>query len=218
MDGVKLPKNGRRAPKGITLEDLQKLLRAAEESMCPERDRALLLFLADTGCRVGGLVGLTLADLNVRRRWALVTEKFNKSRSVFFSEVTAEALRDWLEVRLEWDIGGDWVFLSHHGGGQLMFYGVNQLLTRLKERGGAEGRCQGLRTCPQTPSRVSARIRALQAGQYLMNGGDLPTATRRAVGSVGAQECPDDQRLLRGLQTEGAQPKARRVLGGGDDG
>jgi integrase len=75
------------------------------------------------------------------RPWAVVTEKFDKSRSVFFSEVTAEALRDWLEVRLEWDIGGDWVFLSHQGGGQLTVYGVNQLLTRLQERGGAEGRC-----------------------------------------------------------------------------
>jgi integrase len=103
--------------------------------MCLERDRALLLFLADTGCRVGGLVGLTLSDLKVRRRWALVTEKFDKSRLVFFPEVTAEALRDWLRVRLEWDIGGDWVFLSHHGGGQLTVYGVNQLMGQLKEGG-----------------------------------------------------------------------------------
>jgi integrase/recombinase XerD len=161
-EGIKLPKNGERAPRGITLEDLRKLPRAAEESMRPERDRALLLFLADTGCRVGGVVGLTLADLNVQRRWAVVTEKFDKSRSVFFSEVTAEALREWLEVRLEWDTGGDWVFLSRHGGGQLTVHGVNQLSTRLKERGGAEGRCQGLRTRPQTPSRLSARIRALR--------------------------------------------------------
>ena len=78
---------------------------------------------------------------------------------VFFSEVTAEAVRSWLEVHLEWDIGGDWVFLSHHGGGQLTVYSVNQLLTRLKERGGAEGRCPGPRTRPHTPSHISARIR-----------------------------------------------------------
>ncbi len=141
MDGVKLPKKGKRAPKGITSEDLQKLLKGIEDLRFPERDRALLLFLADTGCRVGGLVGLTLADLNLGRRWAVVNEKFDKSRSVFFSQVTAEAVRDWLEVRLEWDIGGDWVFLSHHGGGQLTVSGVNQLMRRVKERGGAEGKC-----------------------------------------------------------------------------
>ena len=76
-------------------------------------------------------------------------------------------------MQLEWDIAGDWVFLSHHGGGQLTVYGVNQLLTRLKERGDAEGRCNP---------------HALRHGfdrEYLMNGGDQPTASRRAVGSDG---------------------------------
>ena len=71
--------------------------------------------------------------------------------------------RDRLEMRLEWDIAGDWVFLSHHGGGQLTVYGVNQLLTRLKERGGAEGRCN-----PHA-------FRHAFAIQYVMNGGDLAT-------------------------------------------
>jgi len=161
--GSSCPRTGKGAPKGITLEDFQKLLTAAEESMCPERDRALLLFLADTGCRVGGLVGLTLADLNLGRRWAVVNEKFDKSRSVFLSEATAQALREWLDVRLEWDIAGDWVFLSHHGEGQLTVYGVNQLLTQLKERGGAEGRCN-----PHAFRHGFAR-------EYLMNGRDLAT-------------------------------------------
>jgi hypothetical protein len=34
---------------------------------------------------------------------------------------------------------GDWVFLSHQGGGRLTVFGVNQLLTRLKERAGVTG-------------------------------------------------------------------------------
>ena len=62
----------KRAPKEISFEDAQRLLKGTEGSSCPERDRAMVLFLADTGCRVGGLVNLTWADLDLKRRQALL--------------------------------------------------------------------------------------------------------------------------------------------------
>ena len=165
MARIKLPKNGKRAPKGIAFEDLKRLLRATEQSVCPERDRALILFLADTGCRVGGLVSLTLSDLDLSKRRALVTEKGAKSRLVFFSQRTQDALRQWLSVRQTWmmvrDWTGDWVFLSHKDGGPLTPSGVNQLLRRLRKRADVSGRAN-----PHAFRHGFAKM-------YLMNGGDL---------------------------------------------
>jgi site-specific recombinase XerD len=141
MERVKLPKRGKRAPKGIVFDDLEKLLKGTDGSMYPERDRALVLFLADTGCRVGGVVNLAVGDLNLGAGWALVTEKGDKSRLVFFSAVTRQALEVWLAIRAGWDVAGDWVFLSHQGREQLTVSGVEQVLKRMKRRAGVVGPC-----------------------------------------------------------------------------
>ena len=63
------------------------------------RDYALLMFLADTGCRRGGACGLRLADLDFKALEAEVTEKGDLSRKVTFGEACAEALGRWLAYR-----------------------------------------------------------------------------------------------------------------------
>ncbi len=63
------------------------------------RDRAILLFLADTGCRAGGAAKLKLQDLDIDHLKAMVTEKGEKTRPVWFGEKTATALRKWLLKR-----------------------------------------------------------------------------------------------------------------------
>lgn len=60
---------------------------------------ALVLFFLDTGCRTGGAASVLVADLNIPRREARVTEKGNKSRPVWFEEKCADALRRYLEIR-----------------------------------------------------------------------------------------------------------------------
>lgn len=163
MARIKLPKNGKRAPKSISFENVQKLLNAVSSSACPERDRALVMFLTDTGCRVGGLIGLTWSDLDLDKREALVTEKGDKSRFVFFSEHAREALRVWRDVWRDWEFASDWVFVSCNTGEQLTVSGVNQLLKRLKKRSGVTGQ-----TNPHA-------FRHGYAKDYIMAGGDLGT-------------------------------------------
>ena len=58
-----------------------------------------MLFLADTGCRRGGLVGLRLSDLELEQARAWVAEKGKNGARVFLSGLTVTALTAWLAVR-----------------------------------------------------------------------------------------------------------------------
>lgn len=76
------------------------------------RSLAMILFMVDTGCRVGGLVRMTFRDIDIGRREAEVLEKGKKLRTVFFTELTSEVLIAYLLTRP--DIASDTFFISHH--------------------------------------------------------------------------------------------------------
>src|SRR5690606_22869356 len=138
-DRVKMPPPEKHAPKGLADDDFQRLLAAAgEESSMPKRDRALVLLMADTGARARGIVGLTLEQLDLENGLIEVIEKGDKSRLVPVSEVTIEALLDWLTVR-QASKGERHVFVSYTGR-PLTTSGLYQILKRLAERAGVEGR------------------------------------------------------------------------------
>jgi len=84
MDNIKHPKQPEPSAKSILPEDFVKLFNAADNY----RDRALLAFLADTGCRLGGLAGLQIEHVNLIERCARVTEKGQKTRTVVFTGYT----------------------------------------------------------------------------------------------------------------------------------
>jgi len=151
---LKKPSLPKTTPKETSIEDIRKLLDAAKES---KRDYAIILFLVDTGCRVGGLVGLRVQDLNFEDGSALVTEKGRKSRYVFFRDVTRVALQEWLAERPQ---DTDYVFVSQRGR-MMTTYGVNQMLERLKVKAGINGRVN-----PHAFRHAFAKL-------YLMSGGDL---------------------------------------------
>jgi integrase/recombinase XerD len=68
-----------RIPKASTDQEIQALLRAAEESeICPERDTALVYFFLETGARRSAVAGLKLCDLSLQERVAVVITKGDK--------------------------------------------------------------------------------------------------------------------------------------------
>ena len=125
---LKMPPLPDQPPKALSESDLQKLLAAAKDN---PRDYAIVCVLADSGCRVGGLVSLTLDALNLRRGRALVCEKGRaggKQRTIYFKARTLQAIRDYLGVRPASDF--DNVFLGKKKG-PLTPSGVHSLLERL---------------------------------------------------------------------------------------
>ena len=165
---LKLPKLPQKEPKALSSAAFAQLLAATEgDSTVQRRDRALLLVLADTGCRVGGLAHLRVQDIDLDAQTALVTEKGEKIRPVYFMPITADALRRWLEVRPQ--VAVDWLFVNLgpvQTYPQLTEEAVGEVLRRLRKVANV--------TEPVTPH----RFRHAFAREYLRNGGDLATLSR----------------------------------------
>lgn len=117
------------------------------------RNRAILLMFRDTGCRLCGIAGLELPNLEMEVRRALVYEKGrggkSKARYVFFKLDTAAALGEWLDLRPvqlplpgEDRAGLDSLFVSerypHRG---LSESAIASVFLRLKKQAGIKGRC-----------------------------------------------------------------------------
>jgi len=158
--GLTMPKTATREPKAISLDDFLRMMQAAAgESPEMIRARAVLTFLAETGCRAGGLVGLRLADLDLERMTAAVVEKGDKQRAVYFTEFARDELRAWLAVRPE---GSDRVFVSLKDPGKpLAVPAITRILNTVKRLAGVTG-----------PANAHA-FRHGFAKLYLLSGGDL---------------------------------------------
>lgn len=163
MANIKRHRNPPPEPKAISPADFIRLLSATTTTHAGTRDRALLVFLADTGCRLGGLLSLTLDNLALDNRSAFIWEKGNKLRKVVFTTYTSELLKQWLAIRQS---PTNAVFTSVISGQPLTSSGVHQLLRRLKARARVTGRVN-----PHSFRHNFAR-------EYLRNGGDLATLAR----------------------------------------
>lgn len=163
MKGIKRVKRRSNQPKAIHPQDFVKLFNATLDNDAGVRDRAMLAFFADTGCRLGGMLSLTLDNLYLEQREAVVIEKGGNSRRVFFTQETAHLLAQWLQIR---EAEGRFVFTRTDNGDPLTESGVNQILKRLKQRAGVKGRVN-----PHPFRHCFAR-------EYLRNGGDLATLSK----------------------------------------
>ena len=138
---IKKQKGKRDQPKAIDTEDLRKMLDASEgASVEKRRARAVLLFLADTGCRAGGLVGLKLTDLHLDQGHALVMEKGAKSRRVYLNPPTVAALRAWLLARPATALPYVFIGLRFHAESKLTPSGLFQVIRRVARLAGVTGR------------------------------------------------------------------------------
>lgn len=158
---IKVPKLPRGEPKAYDQADLERLLQAtAGDDPANLRNRFIILFLADTGCRVAGLAGLRVQDVDLENRTAKVTEKGSKSRRVPFSEPTKAALLAWLAVRPV-DTPYICAGVARASRSHLNTEGIRQMLRRVGQKAGVHG--------PVNPH----SFRHGFAREYLLSGGDL---------------------------------------------
>jgi integrase/recombinase XerD len=102
-----------------------------------------------------------VGDVNLGAHLATVTEKGDRARLAPFTETTAQAIRDWLQVRPEGR--GYWLFVGLANGSNdcMSSHGLNAMLRRRAATAGIEGRVN-----PHAFRHAFAR-------DFLMHGGDL---------------------------------------------
>ena len=110
--------------------DLEKLSRECETP----RDRALIAFLASTGCRVSEVTGLNRDQVDLERLQCVVHGKGNKERTVYLDEVAGMLLREYLEGREDCNPA---LFCSRRES-RLATNSVRVILNKVAERAGVE--------------------------------------------------------------------------------
>lgn len=92
------PKRPGSLPKYLTEEEAHRLLQMAEQN---KRDYAILVLLGYSGLRVSELCHLDIEDLDIQNKTVHVRSgKGDKDRVVIIEDKTADALRQYLSVRL----------------------------------------------------------------------------------------------------------------------
>lgn len=149
-------------PKAVSLDTVIAMFHAASTGMNPFRDRAIIAFTLDTGCRAGGVCTVRADDIDIGKRKAIVIEKGNQTRSVPFTMVTAALLQDWFDNRAPADV----FFYSSDTWDALRPNSLYLLFKRLARRAGVKARFN------------PHGFRHLFGKEYVKAGGDIATLSR----------------------------------------
>lgn len=101
---IESPKKKKTLPKYLTYEECLMLLQAIRDdtySATQQRDFAIVVMFLNTGMRLSELVGLNLDSIAPDLSVAKVLGKGSKERVVYLNESCADALKDYLRVRLD---------------------------------------------------------------------------------------------------------------------
>ncbi|MBI1189505.1 MAG: tyrosine recombinase XerC [Tepidisphaera sp.] len=99
MTMIRTPRQAKRLPKAISIEQIERLLAApGDADVLGRRDRAMLETLYSTGIRVSELVGLQVTDLDLTGEALKVKGKGNKERIVPLGSHAIAAVRRYLDM------------------------------------------------------------------------------------------------------------------------
>ncbi|WP_114746246.1 site-specific tyrosine recombinase XerD [Falsibacillus pallidus] len=117
---IDTPQHGRSLPKVLSLEEVESLLEAPDDSTpIGARDKAMLEILYATGIRVSELIGLNLDDVHLTMGFVKCIGKGNKERIIPIGRTAVTVLEKYMSgsrLRLRSSkYKTDALFLNHHG-------------------------------------------------------------------------------------------------------
>jgi len=125
----------------LTDSEAEAVLAECEETLSGMRDRALILLLDGTGCRISEALSLEPRDIDWEHRTANVRRgKGAKQRVVPVSRRALDAVSDWLRLRTVGGIGPDAPVCCNLKGVRMSSSYVRKRLPRLAGRAGVTKR------------------------------------------------------------------------------
>lgn len=159
---IKAPKLAEEPLEPVPLADVDKMTRTCKEGFYGARDKALLLFMLDTGARAAEICACNLADIDQASGAVLIRKgKGGASRTVFLERKARRAYRAYLKTRTDKKPAA-WITDE---GERLGYGGLRALLVR---RAAAAG----------VPTPTPHDFRRAFAITMLRNGCDLVTLSR----------------------------------------
>lgn len=98
---LETPKQEKRMPKYLTLDDSKKLLETVmnDSDRNKERDYAIITLFLNCGMRLSELVGININDINFKDEKMNVIGKGNKERTIYLNKACLNAIESYLKVR-----------------------------------------------------------------------------------------------------------------------
>ncbi len=173
MTLIRTPRQSKRLPKAITIEQIERLLAAPNDNdVLGRRDRAMLETLYSTGIRVSELVGLDHDDLDFENEAMHVRGKGRKERIVPLGSHALGAIRRYIEL-LGSDSKFTAIWASRGTGGAALPLFLNKHGGRLSSRSVRRKLDKYLRAVGLDPSISPHTLRHSFATHLLDNGADL---------------------------------------------
>lgn len=133
--GLKAPKLDAKVTESLTDDELRRLIKACGgKEFRDRRDEAIVRLMAETGMRAGEVCGLTVADIDLNGKRAIVRRgKGGKGRTVPFGDQTARAIDRYLRARRSHRLADTpTLWLGDRGKG-IDYYGLRVALKRRAE-------------------------------------------------------------------------------------
>jgi integrase/recombinase XerC len=206
-EGIPTPRMPQHLPRDLTVDEVFNLLDHIDEAdLGSLRDRAILEMLYATGLRVGELVGLDLADLDLNAGMVRVLGKGDKQRMVPCGSKAVGSIRRWLDgsVELRTKHGAEALFLNLRGS-RLTDRSVRRILDRRLREAAIQARVSPHALRHSFASHLLGAGADLRAIQELLGHASLSTTQRYTHVSTDA--------LMRTYDK--AHPRAKR--GSSDD-
>lgn len=106
---LETPKQDKRIPKYLSLDDSKKLLEIAmsDDDRNKERDYAIITLFLNCGMRLSELVGINISDINFKDEKLNVIGKGNKERTIYLNKACINAINSYMKVRPRDDVKTD---------------------------------------------------------------------------------------------------------------
>ena len=127
---ITLPKKEKKLPQFLNYNEMLEIFDSIDtSSLFGLRNRLIMELLYATGIRVSELVDIKISDIDLNNRRIEVTGKGDKTRIVFFNEITKKILKKYLNesscVRKE-----DYLIINQHGKG-ITTRGIRQIMEKI---------------------------------------------------------------------------------------